>query len=263
MRKILLAVVVLTILNNVNLFAQQKTNNTAFEGGEKLRFVASYYMSGMWTDLAEITMEVSELKTSSKELYRLKCVASTYKSWDSYFKIRDLYETYVDQNTLAPYIFKRNINEGGYSKSIKYVYKWKSKMVNATIQRQQDPEYTIGVDITDDTHDLVSVIYKIRNIDFSKKYPGDIIKQKVLIDAAVETVTLKYGGVETINVGDYGKKRCYKLTVSLKDDEILKGKDANNIWFTADKNKIPVLIKAEIPVGSIQMRLSEMNGLRN
>ena len=51
---------------------------------------------------------------------------------------------------------------------------------------------------------------------------------------------------------------CYKLSVSLKDEKILKGKDLNNIWLTADAKRVPVLIKAEIPVGSIQVRIAEM-----
>jgi hypothetical protein len=43
----------------------------------------------------------------------------------------------------------------------------------------------------------------------------------------------------------------------------MKNKSTNNIWLTADKNRVPVYIKADIPVGSIQVRLIEASGLRN
>lgn len=241
----------------------QTVSNNAFGSGESLKFVASYYMSSLWTDLAEINMEVSEIKTSSNELYRLKCTASTYQAWDSYFKIRDLYESYVDKVSVRPLLFKRSIDEGGYTKNIKYVYKWNSGLVNATSQKKTYPEEKKVINISNETYDLVSVLYMIRNINFKSMTEGEVLKVKVLIDLKEEFVYVKYSGIENISVGDYGKKQCYKLTVSLKDDKILKGKDANNIWLTTDKNRVPVLIKAEIPVGSIQVRLVEMNGLLN
>lgn len=255
MKSIILGIFVMTF----SVFGySQKVENNAFKEGESLKFIASYNMSSLWTDLAEISMEVSNIKTSSRELYRLKCAATTYQAWDSYFKIRDLYESYVGKKTVKPYLFKRSIDEGGYKKNIKYVYKWKTGKVNATIQRKTNPSYNVGVDIVDETYDLVSVLYMIRNLNYDSMQKGDMVNIKVLIDAKVEIVTLKYQGVESVNVADHGKKDCYKLSVALKDDKILKGKDLNNIWLTVDKYKVPALIKAEIPVGSVQIRLKEM-----
>jgi len=34
-------------------------------------------------------------------------------------------------------------------------------------------------------------------------------------------------------------------------------------WVTADENRIPVLVKAKIPVGTVKMHLIEWNGLKN
>jgi hypothetical protein len=261
MKKI--AILFICFIAFLSLSNAQTVQNNSFKSGEKLKFVASYYMSSLWADLAEISMDVSDMKTSTQDLYRLKCTASTYQSWDSYFKIRDLYESYVDKVTVKPYLFKRSVEEGTYKKNAKYVYKWKSGIVSATIQRMTDPEYKMDIDIAPNTYDIVSLIYLIRTMDFSKKKIGDIIKTKVMFDEKEEVVTIKYAGIETINVANYGKKQCYKLSISLKDDKVLKGKDSNNVWFTADKNMIPVLIKAEIPVGSVQIRLVEMAGLKN
>lgn len=241
----------------------QVVNNTSFESGEKLKFIASFYMSSLWTDIAEINMEVSEVKTSSQELYRLKCTASTFQKWDSFFKIRDLYESYVNKKSVKPYLFKRSVDEGGYKMNVKYIYKWKSNLVNASIQKRTHPAKKVSVEISKNTYDLVSVLYMIRNIDFSAKKVGDILKIPVLIDAKEEIITIKYKGIENKKVADIGNKKCYKLAISLKDEEILKGKGSNNVWLTADENMIPVLIKAEIPVGSVQIRLVSMSSLRN
>jgi hypothetical protein len=42
---------------------------------------------------------------------------------------------------------------------------------------------------------------------------------------------------------------------------VLKGKDQNIIWLTADSKKIPALIKFSIPVGTGQLKLSSVSGI--
>ena len=86
------------------------SQNNTIAAGEKLTFTASYNMSGLLTELAEVTMVTSEVKTSKSTLLKLQCTATTYNKWDSFFKIRDLYESYVSPTTLTPFLYKRDIN---------------------------------------------------------------------------------------------------------------------------------------------------------
>lgn len=258
--KHLTILILLGSINVTNAFSNTTPAKTAIRSGEKLKFVASYYMSSLWVDLAEINTEVSDMKTASQELYRLKFTATTYSSWDSFFKVRDLYESYVDKQTYRPYLFKRSIEEGNYTKTAKYIFKWKQGIVKASVQRRKDPERKLDVSISNDTYDIISLFYNIRNINFSTKKIGYISRHKLLFDEKEVIVSIKYSGIETINVAKLGRVKCYKLSILMKDDKVLKGKDSNNIWLTADKNMTPVLIKAEIPVGSIQIRLVDIKG---
>ena len=98
------------------------SQNTSIGTNEKLTFSASYNISGLLTEIAQVTMETSQVKTSSATLLKLKCSAATYNSFDSYFKIRDLYESYVSPTSLTPYLYKRDINEGTYNKFEQYKY---------------------------------------------------------------------------------------------------------------------------------------------
>jgi len=67
-------------------------------------------------------------------------------------------------------------------------------------------------------------------------------------------------GKETISVGNLGNKECYKIAIGART-KVLKGKDQNIIWLTADSKKIPALIKFSIPVGTGQLRLSNASGI--
>lgn len=243
-------------------FAQNKT--IAF--GEQLVFTASYNMSGLLTDIAQVKMETSKVKTSKSTLMRLKCTATTYKSWDGFFKIRDLYESYVNPKTLTPYLYKRDINEGGYYKFMQYKYNHKAKLVKSIKRKKRKDGNTWdekkSIKIKPATKDLVSTLYYIRNLDIHKATPGDQQNFTVLFDNKENVITIKYIGKETIST-KLGRKECYKLAISIKGSNVLKGKNDNLLWLTADTNKIPVYAKFKIPVGNGELKIQSASGLKN
>lgn len=230
--------------------------NKYIKSGEELTFIASYKMSGVMTDIAEVKMQTSTVKTKTRELLRLKCTASTYSSWDNYFRVRDLYESYVNPKTLIPSLFKRNIEEGTYKKNLKYLFKRSSKVAISTLNKKGRKDFKTNVPIDYNTMDIVSSIYKIRTLDFENFVIGKRVTTKLIVDSAVQSATVKYLGKETIKVGKYGSKECYKLSISFQGKELENTKGGKYIWITADSDRLPALIKATIPVGSIQIRLS-------
>lgn len=238
----------------------QKTVDSAFQSGEILRFKGSYFMSSLWADLAEITIDVSDYEADGKSLYTIKATASTYSNYDSFFKIRDLYQTWVSKDEIKPYIFKRNVDEGGYKFSMKYVIKRSSLQAKYEYQKR-DLIKTAVIPIQENTQDLVSVLYYLRTLDFETMPVNKVILISILVDDKVQNLKLTYKGKETIKTEAFGSVPCYKLGVSI-NNKALVDKGTNNFWLTANKNKIPVLVKAEIPVGSIQLRLAEAKGIK-
>ena len=107
MKKLLL---ILTVL--LTTYSSLSQENKAVKSGEKFIYAASYNMSGLMTQLAQVTMQTETVKTSKNTLLHLSCQATTYSKWDSFFKIRDIYESYVNPITLRPSLYKRDIFEG-------------------------------------------------------------------------------------------------------------------------------------------------------
>ncbi|WP_411768512.1 DUF3108 domain-containing protein [Winogradskyella sp. A3E31] len=242
------------------------SQNTAIGSNEKLVFSASYNMSGLLTDIAQVTMETSEIRTSKATLLRLKCTAATYSKWDNFFKIRDLYESYVSPKYLTPYLYKRDIDEGGYYKFMQYTYNRKASTVSSLKRKKNGKgefwEEKKTLNIGGSTRDIVSTLYHIRNLDIAKAKPGDTSNFTVLFDNEQTTVTVRLVGKETIST-NIGSKSCYKLAISIKGKDILKGNNDNLIWLTADANKIPVYAKFKIPVGNGELKIQSASGLKN
>lgn len=242
------------------------SQNTAVSSNEKLVFTAAYNMSGLMTDLAEVTMETSPVKTSKTTLLKLKCTATTYSKWDSFFKIRDLYESYVNMNSLTPYLHKRDINEGGYYKFMQYKFKHKSNIAESTKRKKAKVggfyEENKNLSIGSSTIDIVTTIYKMRNLDLSQASANKTFTFNVLFDNTEFKVSAVYKGKETIKT-QIGSKECHKLAISINNSSVLSGSNDNLIWLTADANKIPVFAKFKIPVGNGELKIKSASGLKN
>lgn len=235
--------------------------NTAVASGEKLVYTASYNMSGILTDVAQVTLETSSVKTSKATLLRLKCKALTYSKWDNFFKIRDLYESYVSPKTLTPYLYKRDVNEGSYAKSMKYTFSHKNKTVKS-VQTKKGKEENKNIPISSGTRDIVSTIYKIRLLDFKSMSKGQSKAFNIIFDREIVKGQITYLGKETINTA-LGKKECYKLAIGSSQSDVLQGSNNNFLWLTADANKIPVYGKFKIPVGNGELKIKTATGLKN
>lgn len=237
---------------NTNLYSQ------TIRSGEKLVFAGSYNMSGLMTKLAQVTMTTETVATAKNSYLHLSCELSTYSKWDSFFKIRDIYESYVNPVNFSPSLYKRSIDEGGYTKKEKYAFK--GTTINSTSRKKNRPEtqktFTIGAS----TQDVISMFYKVRTMDLSKFKEGQTQTMMIVFDEKQVPVTLKFMGKETINAGNLGNKECYKISIGAKTDA-LRGKDKNLIWLTADAKKVPALLKFSIPVGTGQLALTSASGI--
>jgi hypothetical protein len=234
-------------------FSQIKPN-------ERLVYAASYNMSGLMTHIAQVTMQTETVNTSKKTYLHLSWEAATFSKWDSFFKIRDLYESYVDPATMKPSLFKRSTFEGGYSITEKYIFSADSKTINSATRRKNGQETKNTFTVGGGTQDIISMVYKLRTLDLSILKPGQSKSFIIVFDQKEYPVSVKMLGRETVLAGNLGKKDCFKMSISAKTNK-LKGTDKNLIWLTSDAKRIPVLVKFSIPVGTGQLVLSTATGI--
>lgn len=236
--------------------------NKAIAAGEKLTYAASYNMSGVLTDIAQVTMEASEVKTSKSTLLKLKCTAATYSKWDNFFKIRDLYESYVNPNSLTPYLYNRDVNEGSYYKNMKYTFSNGTNTVKSVMKRKNNYVENNSIKINFGTKDIVSTLYYIRILDYKSMPIGTKKSFTILFDNEEIKGLITYLGKETISTA-IGKKECYKLAIGSSETDVLQGNNSNFLWLTADENKIIVYGKFKIPVGNGELKIKSATGLKN
>ncbi|MFN0728743.1 DUF3108 domain-containing protein [Polaribacter gochangensis] len=237
----------------LNSSSQEKT--TVFKKGEWLRYKMSY--SGfLKAGNATLTVDTDTIK--GKEVFHV-----TGKGWTTgvikwFFDVDDTYQSYFDKETIKPYVFKRNINEGGYviNREIKFNYETKKATV-LDFKLQTTETFDIN-----NVQDMMSSFYYLRNQDVSDLKVGDEIALDMFMDSQIYPFKLLYLGEEILKTS-FGKIKSLKFRPMVQAGRVFKENESLTIWITADENKIPIKLKASLAVGSLRAELDAYKGLAN
>jgi len=237
--------------------------NLAFQPGESVTYKVSYNWGFLWLNAGEATFSVSAGTFANKPCYDLKCTGSTYQDYDMFYKARERYECYIDTESLRPFRYIRDTEEGGYKVYNDNFFNFEKNKV-FTIKSGTGIGEKNGYDTTDIsrcTHDILSLLYYSRCIDVSKLKVNDTVPISIFLDSKTYSLQYRYLGKEKIKT-EFGKVNCIKFSPMLVVGNIFSEGHQMLVWITDDVNKIPVLIETPIVVGSVKAVLKDYSGLR-
>ncbi len=232
--------------------AFEPVKHNAFKVGEKLTFLLHYGVVDAGT--ATLELRSCDKTVQGRKLVHAVGLGSSLGAFDTFFRVRDRYESYLDAESLIPWVFIRRVDEGGYKISQDYTFFQHKNKVKTEKGKVHD--------VPPSVQDMISAFYYARSMDFSKMKKGDTFVVNTFLDEELFPLKIKYIGKETISVRA-GKFRCMKFRPVVQKGRIFKKEEDLNVWITDDANKIPVLAKAKILVGSIKMELTGYEGLAN
>jgi len=252
MKKILL-ILLISILSN-ELFAQTEP---AFDTGEWFKFKMSY--SG-WMKAGEATLKVNEGNIDGKPVFHVVGKGKTTGPVGWFFKVTDRYESYIDKNNLVPYRFIRDIDEGGHTKNIEIDFDQEKNKAHVFNKKHNTRKI---IDTKPNIQDMISTFYFLRNnLDMSQIKIDDEVKTDMFFDGENYGFKIKYLGKETIRTA-FGKVECLKFRPYVMAGRVFKEEESLTLWVSADKNKIPLRLKADLSVGSLRADLEAFKGLKH
>jgi hypothetical protein len=230
---------------------------SAFEPGEWLKFRMHYGL----LNASYATLHLKSAKIDGRPVYHVVGHGETTGFASLFFKVDDTYESYFDIEDGKPYKFVRKINEGGYTKDydIHFDHEKDTAVLN---DKKNKKKYSF--ELKDSIQDLISAFYFLRNnYDPDDLVIGEAVKLKMLYDDdGISDFKLKYLGNEILNT-KFGKVECYKFRPYVQSGRIFKEQESLSLWVSADDNRIPVRIQADLVVGSIKADLEAYNGLKH
>lgn len=243
------------ILNGVQFsLAQEKS---AFQDGEWFKFEMSY--SG-FLKAGNATLEVNETTYKGNPVYHVvgKGWTTGVISW--FFKVKDRYESYFDKKTGLPYKSIRQIDEGGHTKDLEIEFDQANNKALVYNKKHNTREtYTTEKEV----QDMVSAFYYLRNnYNTETIKEGDVVSLYMFFDEENYQFRLKFLGRETINT-NFGKVKTLMFRPYVMAGRVFKEQESLTMWVSADENKIPLKINADLRVGSLRTELEAFKGLKH
>lgn len=234
-----------------------ETKRPAFEVGEWFLFRIHY---GIF-NASYASLKLQNHQLNGKTVYHAVGEGKTTGLARLFFKVDDRYESYFDKESGTPYKFIRQIDEGGHTKDLEINFDHASKRATVKDHKHNSAK---TIKIYEGIQDMLSAFYYLRdNYRTDELFPGqEIILDMIFDDDELFRFKLKFLGRETIR-SKFGKVPCLKFRPYVQSGRVFKESESLTLWISADDNKIPIRIKADLRVGSLKADLDAYKGLKH
>lgn len=233
--------------------------NRTFQNGEEITYKMYYNWKFVWLAAGEVTFKVVDMG----DQYHLSAFGKTYKEYEWFFKVRDKYDTYIDKETLLPNVSIRDIEEGKYRLYDEVTFDKSHNVAKSFRGKSKDKAQMTDYPIDACMHDILSIIYFVRNVEFQDMSAGSEIPIKIFMDKETWPLKVRYKGKDgKKKVKGAGKFKTIRFSPEVIVGTVFNEDAQMDVWVTDDKNKIPVLIESPVSVGSVKAVLKEYKGLK-
>lgn len=243
-------------------WAQSPEKTVPFTYGEELVFDVSYG----WVDLAEGRMQIGKkpIIESSQPYFKIDAFGNTTGAATLFGKVNDNWGTHLNTQSLLPRLSYRYIEEGRYRRNEKIYFDQQNKKATLELyDRENKKIMEVKVfSLPGTVQDLVSGFYYLRTLDFSDMRQGQEILIRGFFDKEIYNLKLIFEGTETLETS-LGRKETYRFSPQIPKNSLFRGEYPVKVWITKDTHKIPVKIKANLFIGSLNIDIRSARGLKN
>jgi len=172
--------------------------------------------------------------------------------FDWFFKVRDVYETFLDTSTLLPIKFIRDINEGPYSKKQNYFFHHSDSVV-----KHNDTTYEISYN----SQDMLSALFYARTFNKGEVKKKNSFFVPIFMDEENYFLEVTYLNNEVIDT-EFGKVDCLVFKPQMQEGRVFEDGEEMKIWISNDKNLLLVKVETKIWSGTIKAVLVDYKELK-
>ena len=223
-------------------------NQTAFGIGERLVYDVGY----SFINAGEAVFSIPAIDTmNGRECYQVLFTVNSTPTFSFFYKVDDRYETMLDKKGIFPWRFTQRVREGKYRNDFTAEFDQIENIATTKAGKYSIPPYV---------HDVVSAMYYVRTLEYSKRRPGEKIFLQNFFKDTTYQLAVKFLGHQQISV-DAGKFNCVLVEPLIMEGGLFKSEGRIIIWMTNDERKIPVKVSTKVVIGSIDAELREYSGV--
>ncbi len=249
MRKLILFNILLIGISFSTVLTSQ---NHPFSKGERLKYNIYYQWGFIWKKAAEATLITQETIFQSDKVLQMRLAARTTSFFDNFLRVRDTLVSLTSPE-LQPKYYAKITNEGKYhgKDDLFYIYNGNGKIStrSRTFRDRKLKSDTTMVHTSVQLFDMLSVFYYIRTLNLAGMKKNQVVPIIIVSGIKPYNVKVTYNGETSLETPDDKTYQTYKLTLSLESS---KGKEDMNLWMSKDAQRLPILLSAKLPLGSMK-----------
>jgi hypothetical protein len=236
-----------------------------FDAGEELHYDIHYKYGLITMKAGTATFAINPSEKSADSSVHTSLTFKTTSFFDRIHKMRDTLKSTLNER-LEPIYNIRKVNEGNthYSEEIffnAFGYDYSEVRV---IRKNQ-----AGAIRFDTVHhssnagfDLLSILTFARTLDYEKMYSGETLQITNFIGRDRVDAFVRFAGTETLKTREGSKYQSFKLNIDASDSAFKESGNAMEIWIGADKNRLPLKLKAKLKIGAGEAELVSSKNLK-
>lgn len=221
--------------------------------------VLSYRIHYGFLTAGNATLATTRTSYNGQPVFYVKGTGKTSGAAKAFFKVEDVYESYINPRK-EPLFYVRNVAEGGYRQHLQSTFNPANNSLVLVDKIHTDrPAKTVKV--PDGVQDMMSCFYYLRSLPADNLRVGSVVRMNVWVDDELFPFQLKVVAAENLST-KFGKINCLKIIPSVMSGRVFKQKEGVTMWVTNDQNRVPVLIKAELAVGSLKASIDGYSNVK-
>ncbi len=219
--------------------------------GETLEY--NIYWGAIYVGKSFIRIEKA-VDISSRPAWHIVSEARSGSFLANFYKVDDRNESWIDASDLHSYGYYKKISEGNYFFNEWVVFDAPAGKYYGSKMNGKRQVSSFEGQLEKPVNDVLSAMYRLRAMTIE---PGTQVELDVNTKRNWR-LTIKAEKREKIST-DYGKRNCLRLEPKLGDEGLFVAKAGKRmlVWITDDSLKLPMILKAEIFIGSVTAKLTK------
>ena len=174
------------------------------------------------------------------------------------YPVDDLVESFIDAETLRPVRFTTVLSAGDQHRDEETIFDWETKTAHYTRRRKGDREDdTLTYEIQENTRDLVSFMYFMRNTEFE---PGEQHHFEVVVNDKLYELEANTRHYENINLKQYGRVRSLQIDPRASFEGVFVRRGEMSVWLADDPRRILTKLEVDTPWAKVKLLLRNVRG---
>jgi len=220
-----------------------------FSVGEELLFEVRWM--GLLAGNASMAVN-GQLSHDGHDVYHIRTLAQSSPFFSVFYNVRDLGETYVDVRGLYPWYF--HLDQRERQRVVQRTVTFDQQRGMAVYTKNQAPPQEVAV--PPQVQDSLSSFYLLRTLPLRV---GDPMHMKTFSNGRTYDVEIQVLRRERVEAY-WGPVDAFVVRPVLRFQEILRQTGDVLIWLTDDERRLPVRMRTEIKVGTIEATLIDVKG---